>query len=148
MLNKDFLRIEISFIQNELAKFTQFGSYSIQESIDNVLAAEAIKKFLGRITEQAVRVNQYLIIELSKKNNPPLDYLQTFQELVKYKVYSQEFVDRIARSIETNNALAAGFVEVGNINIYSHVYECVDDYYKYCTNILNFIDRYQLDFSK
>jgi uncharacterized protein YutE (UPF0331/DUF86 family) len=142
MINKEFIRIEISFIQNELSKFKQFGSYCVEKAADNPLESLAIQKFLGRIIEQAVRINQYLIIELTKKNDPPLDYAETFTSLVNYQVYGQDFADRIIRSVETNNTLIAGFMEKGNDRIYTHVYECVDDYYKYCENILNFIDLY------
>jgi hypothetical protein len=146
MLNKDFLQIEISFIQDELAKFTQFGSYSIRESIDNALVSVAIQKFLDRIVEQAVRINQYLVIELMDTKNPPLDYAETFRSLANCQVYEKEFADRIVRSVETKNSLDQGVVlEEGNDRIYIHIYECIDDYYRYCEKVLKFLEGYSKD---
>jgi len=104
----------------------------------------ALERYLERIINRAIDINQHLIAELATKDtSPPLDYTETFLRLAALGIYPSDFSQRIAKSVGTRNILIHEYDGVDYSNIYSSIYDCLKDYHEYCNYILIFLEQYR-----
>ena len=140
MIRENFIIRKITLIQNELAKLSELAGYSLQEIVSDFIKQAALERYLERIINRAIDINQHLIAELSTKDtNPPLDYTETFLRLADLDIYPEDFARRISKSIGTRNVLVHDYDAVDYGSIYSSIADCLRDYHEYCEHILKFL---------
>src|SRR3989344_7443957 len=104
MLSPDIVKRKLSLIQDDLVNLGALGEHTISEVAADPVKQAALERFLERVINRAVDVNQHLIKELAKdKTSPPKDYKETFTRLAELGMYSKEFADKISKSIGTRN---------------------------------------------
>ncbi len=144
MIRENFVLRKITLIQNELAKLADLAKYSFREITNDFLKQAALERYLERIINRAIDINQHLIAELATRDtNPPLDYTETFLRLADLGIYPPEFSQRIAKSVGTRNILAHEYNTIDYSSIYSSISDCLRDYHEYCNYILTFIEQYK-----
>lgn len=142
MINKIFVQRKISLIQNELAHLIPFSKYSFDEIAADYIKQAAVERFLERVINRAIDINQHIIAELATKDTePPLDYTQTFLCLVDFGIYPRKFAEDISKSVGTRNKLVHEYDKVDQEKIYSSISDCLRDYHKYCEYILIFLEK-------
>jgi uncharacterized protein YutE (UPF0331/DUF86 family) len=142
MIRENFVLRKITLIQNELVHLADLAKYSLQEITSDFIKQAALERYLERIINRALDINQHLIAELSTKDtNPPLDYAETFLRLTDCGIYPEEFSRRIARSVGTRNILVHEYDVIDYNSIYSSIADCLRDYHEYCDYILDFLEK-------
>lgn len=142
MINKIFIQRKISLIQNELVYLLPFSKYSFDKIAADYIKQAAVERFLERVINRAIDINQHIIAELSTKDTePPLDYTQTFLRLADFGIYQQEFAEEISKSVGTRNKLIHEYDKTDQEKIYSSIADCLRDYHKYCEYILMFLEK-------
>lgn len=142
MLNKNFVRRKIDFIQNDLVKLADFSSLSFDEIASDPVKQAAVERFLERIINRAIDINQHFLAECSELNiEPPVDYRDTFLRLGNMKIVPEDFSLQIAKSVGTRNILAHEYDKIDQAKVYASIADCLRDYNKYCEYILNFIEK-------
>lgn len=140
MINQKFVKRKISLIQDDLEKFSEFKEYSFNEIASDFVKQAAMERFLERIINRAIDVNQHLIIE--KKNvSAPKDYAETFITLSDIGIYPEKFGKDISKSVGARNVLAHDYDRTDHRLIYSSIGDCLRDYYKYCEYILAYLTK-------
>ncbi len=142
MIREDFIKRKISLIEDELEHLSVFSKYTFEEVAKDFVKQAAVERFLERIINRAIDINQYLIAELAGKNiSPPKDYTETFLALSQLDIYTKEFAEQISKSVGTRNVLVHEYDKVNNSKIYGSISNCLKDYRQYCGYILKFIDK-------
>lgn len=72
MLNNDFIQRKITLIQEDLGNFSEFAQYSFGEITEDYVRQAAVERFLERVVNRAIDINQHLIAELAtEKTHAP-----------------------------------------------------------------------------
>lgn len=142
MIRHDFIKRKLSLIQDELAKLATLSQYSISEVTSDFVKQAAVERFLERVINRALDINQYIISEFATKDIlPPQDYRGTFLILATLGIFPKEFADAIVKSIGTRNMLAHEYDNVDLAFVYHSIADCLRDYQKYVEYILAFLDK-------
>lgn len=142
MLNKDFIQRKITLIQEDLGNFSDFAQYSFDEIAQDYVKQAAVERFLERVINRAIDINQHLIAELAtEKTSAPLTYTDTFLILADFGIYSREFAKEISKSAGTRNKLVHEYDTADPGKIYSSIGDCLRDYHQYCDYILKFLEK-------
>lgn len=142
MVNKDFVKMKISLIEEELEKLKEFAKFSFQEIVSDFRKQAVIERLLERIINRAIDINQHLIAEiLPEEMQSPKSYRETFLKLAELRVYPKQFAEDIAKSVGTRNVLIHDYNEVDYSKIYSSIGDCLKDYHQYCNYILKFLEK-------
>jgi len=144
MIRENFVLRKITLIQDELVKLADLAKYSLKEITGDFVRQAALERYLERIINRAIDINQHMIAEIAtKETSPPLDYKETFLRLADLGVYPADFSQRIARSVGTRNILIHEYDAVDYSSIYSSISDCLRDYHAYCNYILIFMEQYR-----
>ncbi|HEY4483231.1 MAG TPA: DUF86 domain-containing protein [Candidatus Paceibacterota bacterium] len=142
MLSPDIVKRKLSLIQDDLVNLGALGEHTISEVASDPVKQAALERFLERVINRAVDVNQHLIKELATSHtSPPKDYRETFMRLSELGLYPKDFAEEICKSIGTRNALTHEYDNVNNELIYNSVDDCLRDYKKYIDYVLDFLAR-------
>lgn len=142
MIRQDFIKRKISLIQDDLANLAAFSNYSFDEIAKDPTKQAAVERFLERIINRAIDINQHLIAELATKElSSPKDYKETFTALVNLGVYPEEFANEIVKSIGTRNLLVHEYDKVDYRIVYESIADCLRDYHRYYDFILRFLEK-------
>lgn len=142
MIDKNFIKRKITLIQEDLGNFTPFAKYSFDEIAKDYIKQAATERFLERVINRAIDVNQHLIAELAtEKTTTPLTYTETFLRLADFDIYPRDFAKEISKSAGTRNKLVHEYDTTDPDKIYSSIGDCLRDYNKYCEYILKFLEK-------
>lgn len=142
MIRRDFVKRKIALIQNDLSDLTKFSEFTFDDIAKDSFKQAAVERFLERIINRAIDVNQHLVAELAIKDTvPPKGYKETFVALVNLDVYSREFAGEISKSIGTRNKLTHEYDNIDPQVVYNSIGDCLRDYNKYCDFILEFLEK-------
>ncbi len=141
MLDKNFIIRKINLIQEELKYLIPIKNITFNEIFQDPIKQAAVERFLERVINRAIDVNQHIIAETSKKDvDPPLTYKETFTRLADVGIYPKEFAENISKSVGLRNILLHEYDKTDLEKLYSSINHCLQDYNKYCQYILDFID--------
>ena len=142
MINKELVQRKITLIQEGLANFSSFAQYSFDEIAKDYIKQAATERFLERVVNRAIDINQHLIAELAtEKTSVPLTYTDTFLRLVDFAIYPKNFASEISKSAGTRNKLTHEYNTTDPDKIYSSIGDCLRDYHQYCDYILKFLEN-------
>lgn len=142
MINNDFVQRKITLIQEDLGNFSSFVQYSFDEIAKDYVKQAATERFLERVINRAIDINQHLIAELAtEKTSAPLTYTDTFLRLSDFGIYSQKFAEEISKSAGTRNKLVHEYDATDPQKIYLSIGDCLRDYHQYCEYVLKFISK-------
>ncbi len=142
MLRNDFIKRKISLIQEDLSPLSSLAHHTMDEIVSDVVKQAAVERFLERIINRAVDINQHIIKELAQeKTSPPKDYRETFLRLAELEVYPQTFAEEIGKSIGTRNVLTHEYDVIDHTLIYDSMADCLRDYQKYIEYLLEFLKK-------
>lgn len=144
MIDKTFIRRKISFIQRDLGRLKEFEDKTFDEIAQDWKKYSIVKNLLMEIIGRAIDINQHLLVELSKpENGSPLDYTETYLKLIELNVLPKEFGEEIAKSAGFRNAVVHGYDDLNEAIVYQSIKQAVDQYSKYSSYILDFIENQQ-----
>jgi len=140
MINKKLINRKIELIQTDLNYLSEFKQSSFDEISRDYKKQALVERFLERIINRAIDINQHLITELFEKGQvSPKSYKETFLKLADLEIYPVEFANEISKSVGTRNVLNHEYDNVDYSKIYFSISHCLKDYHSYCDYILKFL---------
>ncbi|MFH1392702.1 MAG: HepT-like ribonuclease domain-containing protein [bacterium] len=138
MINKEFVKNKINFIQEELENLAKYKNYSFEEIVSDYIKHAVTERILERIINDAIDINQHIISE-SEKTKIPADYTETFLALFELEVFPKNFADVVSKSVGLRNILIHHYRELDEKLFYKSIKACLRDYTKYCDYVLKFL---------
>lgn len=139
MINKEFIKNKIIYIQNELKALSKYKSYSFEAIVSNFELHTITERIIERIINDALDINQHIIVESEKKGDIPFDFRESFLLLADFKIYPKNFAERISGSVGLRNILVHQYRRLDEKIFYQSIKDCLQDYIKYCDYILKFL---------
>ena len=140
MLDKDFIKMKIEYIQRDLNRLEPMAKLTIDKLAQDDFKYAALKNFLMEIIGRAIDINEHIIAEKGgEKLNAPLQYRETFLCLVKMGILPEDFAQEIAKSTGFRNAIVHNYNNLDKYITYQSVKDAITQYTQYCSYILNFI---------
>ncbi|PIP57431.1 hypothetical protein COX03_03150 [Candidatus Woesebacteria bacterium CG22_combo_CG10-13_8_21_14_all_39_10] len=141
MLDKEFVVRKVKLIQEELSKLEALKGFSFDEVARDGVKMAAVERYLEKVVMRAIDINQHVISELGKGNEPLKGYEDTFYALAKIGVYDEAFAKEIAPSAGLRNRLVHEYNSTKEEIVYDSVTDALKDYSKYCDFVLKFIEK-------
>lgn len=142
MIQPELIQRKLSLIQDDLVKLAQLGQFSLQEIVHDFTKQAAVERILERIINRAIDVNEHIIGEQSADHLPaPKNYRDTFMALSQLDIYSEDFAQRIAKSVGTRNLLAHEYDTIDYEKVYHSINDCLTDYHQYIEAILTYLKQ-------
>ncbi len=140
MLDKEFVTRKVKLIQEELSKLEMLKGFTFDEITKDGVKMAAVERYLEKVVMRAIDINQHIISELGKGNEPLKGYEDTFYALVKIGVYGEDFAKEIAPSAGLRNRLVHEYNNTKEEIVYDSVSDALKQYVKYCDSVLKFIN--------
>ena len=83
MLDKEFVTRKVKLIQEELSKLEVLKGFSFDEVAKDGIKMAAVERYLEKVVMRAIDINQHIISEMGKGNEPLRGYEDTFYALAK-----------------------------------------------------------------
>ena len=142
MLNKQFIKVKIEYIQRDLNRLEPMADLTINEVAKDYVKYAALKNFLMEIIGRAIDINEHIIAEAGDaKLEAPLKYRETFLRLANMGVLPVNFAKEIAESAGFRNAVVHDYNNLDKHIVHKSVDEAIKQYAKYCGYILKFIEK-------
>ena len=141
MLDKEFINRKIKLIQEEVSKLEELKSYTFDELVRDGIKMSAVERYLEKVIMRAIDINQHIVLELGKGNEPLKGYEDTFYALSKIGVYPEDFAKQIAPSAGLRNRLVHEYNSTKQEIIYESVRDAIKQYVMYCNFVLKFISN-------
>lgn len=140
MLDKDFIKIKIEYIQRDLSHLEPMAKLTIDKVAEDDVKYAALKNFLMEIIGRAIDINEHIIAEKGgEKLKAPLKYRETFLRLGEMGIFPEDFAQEIAKSAGFRNAIVHDYNNIDKYITYQSVKDAITQYARYCSYILNFI---------
>ncbi|MCG2690395.1 DUF86 domain-containing protein [Candidatus Parcubacteria bacterium] len=140
MLDKEFIKNKINFIQKELEILSNLKNYSLQEIVSDYFKHSTVERIIEKVIGDALDINQHIISE-SQKVEVPNDYAETFLALAKLNILPKDFSEIIAKSVGLRNILVHNYRKLDEERFYHSMKDCLNDYTKYCEFILKYLKK-------
>lgn len=140
MIDKEFIKNKISYIQKELRALADYKDCSFEEIVSSFEKHTIVERILERIINDAIDINQHLIVE-SGKGEIPFDFKESFLLLANLNVYPKKFAQEISKSVGLRNILIHQYRKLDEKIFYFSIKDCLRDYTKYCDYILKNYQR-------
>lgn len=138
MINKNLIEKKIKLIQEDLEKLKKFKDYSFDEIAKDYYTHKTVERIIEVIINEAIDVNQHLIIELGK-GKLPFDYKESFLFLADLKILPKNFTEKIANSVGLRNILVHQYHKLDEKIFYQSIKDCLRQYTQYCGYILKYL---------
>ncbi len=139
MLDKEFVTRKIKLIQEDLSRLEALKEFSFGEITKDGIKMAAVERYLEKVVMRAIDINQHIVSELGRGNEPLRGYEDTFYALAKIGVYGEDFAKEIAPSAGLRNRLVHEYNNTKEEIIFDSVSDALKDYAKYCDFILKFV---------
>ena len=139
MLDKEFVTRKIKLIQEDLSRLEALKEFSFGEITKDGIKMAAVERYLEKVVMWAIDINQHIVSELGRGNEPLRGYEDTFYALAKIGVYGEDFAKEIAQSAGLRNRLVHEYNNTKEEIIFDSVSDALKDYAKYCDFILKFV---------
>jgi uncharacterized protein YutE (UPF0331/DUF86 family) len=142
MLDKDFIKIKIEYIQKDLNHLEPMAKLTIDKIAQDDIQYAALKNFLMQIIGRAIDINEHIIAEKGdEKLKSPLKYRETFLRLAEMGILPEDFAQEIAKSAGFRNAIVHDYNNIDKFIVYKSVSDAISQYAEYCNYILNYLQE-------
>jgi uncharacterized protein YutE (UPF0331/DUF86 family) len=140
MVDKELVNRKLLMIQNDLNELIRFKDLSFDEISKNYDTHKIVERILELIINEAIDINQHIISE-SNLGKMPSDFKESFTFLSKISVYSEEFSQKIGKSVGLRNILVHQYRELDETIFYNSIILCIKEYQEYCNYILKYLEK-------
>lgn len=146
MIDRVFIQRKVTLIEDELKNLLPYAKYTFDEVAKDPGKLAAVERFIERIVNRAIDINQHVIFEMAEKTiHTPLSYKGTFLALTDLEICPRDFGKEISKSAKLRNMLAHDYDEADKEEIYHSVEDAIRDYHQYCGHILEFLKKNQTE---
>ena len=138
MLNKKLIKEKINLIQTDLLHLKDYKDLSFDEVAKNYATHKIIERIIEVIINEAIDINQHLIVELGK-GRLPFDYKESFLLLAELKILPKAFAEEISQSVGLRNILVHQYRKLDEKIFYHSIKDCLKQYSQYCRYLLKYL---------
>lgn len=139
MLNKNFIKNKIGFIQKELNELIKYKDFSFDEIAKSFEKHTIVERIIERIVNDAIDINQHIIKE--NQLELPNDFKGGFLKLKDLNIYSEKFADEISQSAGLRNIITHQYRDLDEKIFYNSIKDCLEQYNQYCDFILKYLEK-------
>lgn len=141
MLDKDFIKRKVTFIEKELMVLAKYQHLTFEETAGNFETQAIVERLLERIITRAIDINRHIIVEMGTHLAPITKYRETFLRLAELKIYPTEFAEKIAPSAGLRNALVHDYNNIDKDILKKSIKEATQEFNEYGKYILDFLGK-------
>ena len=140
MLNKKLIKEKIKHIQEDLLHLKDYQNLSFDKVAKDYTTHKVIERIIEVIVNEAIDINQHLIVELGK-GKLPFDYKESFLLLGELGILPQKFAEEISRSVGLLNILVHQYRKLDEKIFYQSIKDCLKQYSNYCRYVIKYLDK-------
>jgi len=140
MLNKKLIKEKIKHIQEDLLHLKDYQNLSFDKVAKDYTTHKVIERIIEVIVNEAIDINQHLIVELGK-GKLPFDYKESFLLLGELGILPQKFAEEISRSVGLRNILVHQYRKLDEKIFYQSIKDCLKQYSNYCRYVIKYLDK-------
>jgi len=140
MLNKKLIKEKIKHIQEDLLHLKDYQNLSFDKVAKDYTTHKVIERIIEVIINEAIDINQHLIVELGK-GKLPFDYKESFLLLGELGILPQKFAEEISRSVGLRNILVHQYRKLDEKIFYQSIKDCLKQYSNYCRYVIKYLDK-------
>jgi uncharacterized protein YutE (UPF0331/DUF86 family) len=133
-IDVELLQRKIKLLEEDLAKLKDYREISLEEYLKNQETQLVVERLLEKITGRLIDINYHILKE--EYETMPEDYYNSFIEIGKNKVISEEFAKEIAKSVGLRNALAHEYEEINQKMVFESINTALTQVPKYLQSIM------------
>lgn len=142
MLDKEFIKVKIEYIQRDLNRLETMRDLTIDEIAQDFVKYGSLKNLLMEIIGRAIDINEHIIAEAGNvKLEAPLKYKETFLRLADLGILPSDFAEEIAKSARLRNAIVHDYNTLDKYFLDKKMSMIIQQYAKYCDYILKFLEK-------
>lgn len=141
MLNKEFVKRKIAFMETELLALAKYKEMTFEETTKSFETQAIVERLLERIITRSIDINRHIIAEVGAHLEPVTKYRETFLRLVDLSIYSKEFAEKIAPSAGLRNALVHDYNNIDKNILKKSIQDAIKEFNEYGKYILDFMDK-------
>ncbi|MEN9524581.1 MAG: hypothetical protein RL536_650 [Candidatus Parcubacteria bacterium] len=133
-LEKVFIVSKIERLKDNLSKIKSKLLLSDQEILSSADHLASLERYFQLVVDYAIDINHHFI--KNKELNVPDDLQSTFTVLGDNEILTNDFADRISRSVGLRNRLVHQYEDVKPAVFLEHLRKNLGDYEEYARQIL------------
>ncbi len=134
----DIIRRKIKLIESDLSKLEKYKDLTLPEYLKDELKQLVVERLLERITGRTIDLNYHILKE--EYEIMPQDYYNSFIEIGKNKIVTEELAKEMAGMAGLRNALAHDYDKIDQNLIFNSFKLALVQIPNYLKIILNFVD--------
>ena len=125
---------KMKFLEEDLAKLKDYREISLADYLKNQETQLVVERLLEKITGRLIDINYHILKE--EYETMPEDYYNSFIQMGKNKVITEEFSKEMAKAAGLRNALAHEYEEIDQNEVYLSINKALTQIPEYLQKIL------------
>ncbi|KKP48260.1 MAG: hypothetical protein UR39_C0001G0055 [Candidatus Woesebacteria bacterium GW2011_GWA1_33_30] len=128
---------KIKLVSEDLAILKKYKDLTLDEYLNDPEIKLIIERLLEIITGQVIDINYHILKE--EYESIPTDYYNSFINIAKNKIITEEFAEEIAKSAGLRNALAHNYDKIDDELVFNSIKIAIIQIPQYLSKILEFL---------
>ncbi len=138
-IDRELILRKIKLIEEDLDKLRVYENISFEKYLKSFEIRLVVERLLEKITGRLIDVNYHILRE--EYEIMPEDYYNSFIEIGKNKIITEEFAESMAKSVGLRNALAHEYEKIDQALIYGSIKVALVQVPDYIKKILEFTEK-------
>lgn len=140
MIDGVLVKKKIDSMQRDLEELKAFEHLTVDQIMKDYRTHKVVERILEVIIDDAIDINQHLIIN-SPKKQLPFDFKESFLILSELGIYPSTFAQSVSQSVGLRNILVHQYRELDEQLFYQSIRDCLREYPVYCAYILAYLKK-------
>lgn len=137
-IDKELILRKIKLIEEDLNKLKSYKNISLKEYLGSFETQLVVERLLEKITGRLIDINYHILRE--EYEIMPQDYYNSFIEIGKNRVITEDFAESMAKSAGLRNALAHEYENINQGLVYKAIGTALVQVPEYIEKILKFLE--------
>lgn len=128
---------KIKLVSENLDLLKKYKNLTLDEYLNNEETKLIVERLLEKITGQIIDINYHILKE--EYETTPTDYYNSFIDIGKNKIITEEFAIEMAKSTGLRNALAHNYEKIDDELVFNSIVTALNHVPSYLSKILEFL---------
>jgi len=136
-LDTQLINRKVKLVDENLALLKKYGDLTLDEYLNNAEIKLIVERLLEKITGQIIDINYHILKE--EYETTPNDYYNSFIDIGKNKIITEDFAEKMAKSTGLRNALAHNYEKIDDKLVFNSIKMALTQIPSYLSSILEFL---------